>query len=72
MSALAVGTDPAKSTYCPSAKSIPTLGEVRTDPLNCPYRTIHLGIQGKCLESTGKVLREYRRIRLPIQDNFVL
>ena len=53
--------DPAKSKYSPSAKSILALGEVRTAPLNCPYRTIHLGIQGKCLESTGKVLREYRR-----------
>ena len=53
--------DPAKSKYSPSAKSMLPLGEVRTAPLNCPYRTIHLGIQGKCLESTGKVLREYRR-----------
>ena len=33
------------------------------------YRTIHLGVQGKCLGSKGKVLRKYRRIRLPLQGN---
>ena len=27
---------------------------VRTDPLRCPYRTIHLGSQGKSFRSTGE------------------
>lgn len=46
----------------PQKKSVPTLDEVCTDPLRCPYRPFHLGIQGNPLGSTGKVLREYRRI----------
>ena len=41
-------------------KCVLTFGEVRTDPSRCPYRTIHLGIQGNSLTYTGKVLMEYR------------
>ena len=33
--------------------------------MRCPYRPFALGIQRKCLGSTGEVLRESRRICLP-------
>ena len=53
-------------------KCVLTLDEVRTDPLNCPYRTIHLGVQDnpfrkvlreKSFRSTGEFAYPYREIR---------
>ena len=52
----------------PCRKCVLTLGEVRTDPRARPYRPSRLGIQEKCLGSTGESVTQYRVILTEVRD----